>query len=131
MVLCHIIIVIIITIVFVFVEATVQKSELPTNFIMEQTDPDKIIFRFLKPGCDKMSGPLLLHAEVGCCNEWCAGTSTWTINSLKQGFFEINRLIPYSNYTVDISAGRKESNQGLMFFHSQSFQTYPKRESFK
>lgn len=98
---------------------------------MEQTDPDKIIFRFLKPGCDKMSGPLLLHAEVGCCNEWCAGTSTWTINSLKQGFFEINRLIPYSNYTVDISAGRKESNQGLMFFHSQSFQTYPKRESFK
>lgn len=80
------------------------------------------------PGCERMGGPLILHAAAKCFNEWCQGISRTLVYSVKQEVLEINNLIPYSNYTVEISAGRKEADQGLKFFHTQ-FRTDSKRES--
>lgn len=111
-------------------EATVAEIELPINFKIYQIDPDRVEFKFSRPSCDNMRGPLFLHADTRCYNEWCNSTSTMPKYSFSVEFLKIDRLIPYSNYTVGISAGRQEANQGLKYYHTH-FRTRPKRENFK
>lgn len=109
-----------------YILATIEESEYPTNFKNINITAETVILTHDKIDCEEFNGPLFISTITKCYNDWCKKDiiKNFTHTSILSASLPIDSLIPYSNYTTIIGISRKNSGTAARTFTTH-FQTLP------